>query len=130
MLPTPSLPAYGLDKNQNMGETLVLHRRASRPLDPEVEVQLERIADPCERERTRRVLVYGGDDVVTPGLRRILGLYPMFKLTHAKRARRCLFCTRHIAPLELHFVYGSSYVCQSGTCMDTAAKPQLRVLRE
>lgn len=100
-----------------MGDVIMFQPRAPKSLDIEVKAQLERMTDAMEREARRRALVYGEDNA-SPELERVLRLYPMFRLTHAKRGRRCLYCDHRIAPLELHFVHTGSFVCQSGTCMD------------
>lgn len=101
-----------------MGDVIMFRPRVSKPkLNPEAQVILRRMHTGMGREATRRATVYGSGDV-TPGLLRVLALYPMFRLTHAKRARRCLYCGHRIEPLELHFVHAGAYVCQSGACMD------------
>lgn len=88
--------------------------------DAETQELVRRLSAGTNREAQRRVQIYGAGDV-TSELLRILGLYPMFRLSHAKKARRCLYCNHRIAPLELHFVHCGSYIRQSGTCMDTAS---------
>ena len=105
-----------------MGDVIMFRPRAPQQLDPELERLLKRTGDAIERESARRLRVYGRDDVVSPELQRVLAMYPMFRLTHASRPRRCLFCDRRIAPLELHFVSEGSYICQSGTCMPGSDK--------
>ena len=71
----------------------------------------------ADRKAVRRVKVYGRWNV-TADLLRILALYPEFRLTHSKKARRCVGCEARIAPSELHFVHRGSYPCQRGTCLD------------
>jgi hypothetical protein len=100
-----------------MGEVVMFRPRKSLPSDSELNATLDQIVDVMDRERQRRDVVYGVEEA-SPDLQRILGLYPMFRLTHVQRARRCCFCGHRIAPLELHFVRSGSYVCQSGTCME------------
>lgn len=74
----------------------------------------------ADREAARRMRVYGCWNV-TADLLRILALYPEFRLTHAKQARRCIGCGASIAPRTLHFVKDGSYLCQRGTCLDRGA---------
>jgi hypothetical protein len=102
-----------------MGDVIMFRPRAPKELDAETEALLQEFSDLYEREARRRFLVYGEGD--SPELERILALYPMFRLTHAKRARRCVYCDSRIAPMELHFVLTGSYICQSGTCTQAAA---------
>lgn len=71
----------------------------------------------ADREAERRTKIYGCWNV-TADLLRILALYPELRLTHAKKARRCVGCGAHIAPSELHLVKDGSYLCQRGTCLD------------
>ena len=71
----------------------------------------------ADREAVRRMKIYGCWNV-TADLLRILALYPEFRLTHAKKARRCIGCGASIAPGALHFVTDGSYLCQRGTCLD------------
>lgn len=68
----------------------------------------------ADREAVRRMKVYGCWNV-TADLLRILALYPEFRLTHAKKARRCIGCGAAIQPGALHFVHAGSYLCQRGT---------------
>jgi hypothetical protein len=99
-----------------MGDVIMFRSRASQPLDADVEAVVGKMKDAMQRERRRRELVYGGEET-THELERIIGLYPMFQLTHATVMRRCLFCEHPIAPMELHFATEGGYVCQSGLCM-------------
>lgn len=101
-----------------MGDVIMFRSRASRRLGSETVKVLKQIAGKMAREAQRRVLVYAAGKT-SPELLRILALYPMFRLTHANRVRSCFFCGHRIAPLELHFVSEATYICQSGTCMDS-----------
>ncbi len=85
--------------------------------NPELRKFWDQINAKVDREAQRRVRVYATEPI-TADLVRILALYPMFRLTHAKKARRCFFCRARIEPGALHFVQDGSYICQSGTCMD------------
>lgn len=99
-----------------MGDVIMFRPpRAPQQLDAEVDAQVKHLVNAMKRESVRRSLIYGRDDF--PGLQRVLNMYPMFRLTHANRPHRCLFCDHRIAPFELHFVMDGSHVCQSGTCM-------------
>jgi hypothetical protein len=103
-----------------MGDVVMFRPRKAWKLDPEREALLDRQLDSMDREARRRAVVYGDGDGA-PEWQRVLSLYPMFRLTHAKRARRCLHCDHRIAPLELHFVNSGAYICQLG-CMDRPTK--------
>jgi hypothetical protein len=98
-----------------MGDVIKFRARLSVQLDPEVQWLVKSTFRGTEREAMRRRVVYGAD--APAEIERLIGLYPMFRLTHAKRSRRCLYCNRKIEPLELHHVHDGSHVCQSGTCM-------------
>jgi hypothetical protein len=104
-----------------MGDVVIFQPRGSKAaLDPQTQKFVDQTCNAMQREAQRRASVYVGDDV-TPELLRIVRMYPTFRLTHARRARRCLFCGHRIAPLELHFVHSGSYICQSGTCTKSDA---------
>jgi hypothetical protein len=102
-----------------MGDVVMFQRPPPRGPGPEVLAAMEAHCASMDRELRRRVLVYGASVTVDGWEQwaRVIGLYPMFRLTHARRGRRCLHCDHRIAPLELHFVKDGSYVCQSG-CME------------
>ena len=72
----------------------------------------------ADREAVRRMRIYGCWNV-SADLLRILALYPEFRLTHVKKARRCIGCAATIEPGALHFVKDGSYLCQRGTCLDS-----------
>jgi hypothetical protein len=74
-----------------------------------------------DREAAKRLALYAVEIPPSAELLRVLAMYPMFRLTHAKRARHCGWCDYRIKPFELHFVKDGMYVCQSG-CMDRAPK--------
>lgn len=99
-----------------MGDVIRFRPRKSSGLDPETRAMVRSILSAMDREAKRRIRMYG-DSVETADALRVLSLYPMFRLTHSKRIRRCTICEHRIQPLELHFVKDGGYVCQSGTCM-------------
>lgn len=99
------------------------------PLDPstssrDVAAMFDHTAA-ADREAVRRMKVYGCWNV-SADLLRILALYPEFRLTHAKKARRCICCGARIAPGALHFVKDGSYLCQRGTCLGELRPPANR----
>lgn len=101
-----------------MGDVIMFR---PREVHSEAKALLESIADDMEKEAGRRQLIYGTDDP-SPDLLRVLWLYPMLRLIHTKKARRCIYCEHRIAPLELHFVHDGAHICQSGICMDAGPK--------
>jgi hypothetical protein len=97
-----------------MGDVLRFRPRGSRP---EIMKAVDSLCKSMDREAERRLAIYG-EMTPSAALLHVFALYPMFRLTHAKKARSCCFCGRRIEPYELHFVKERSYLCQSGTCMD------------
>ena len=98
-----------------MGDVIYFPPRGPS-LDPEFEKLMARARAAQDREAQRRVRVYATKPI-TAQLLHVLALYPMFRLTHAKKARQCFWCRARIQPGELHFVEDGAYICQSGTCM-------------
>ena len=99
-----------------MGDVIKFRPRRAA-LDPEVMKIASAFLKAQDREATRRLARYGNLES-SAELLRIFALYPMFRLTHANRARHCLYCDHRIEPFELHFVKDGSFVCQSGICID------------
>ena len=89
--------------------------------------------DAIAKERHRRLERYGeligavtGEPMRLPD--RLLGLLPLFRMTHSQRARKCLECGESIPPYEIHFVMDGSYVCQRD-CMRGPEPPHLQLIR-
>lgn len=100
-----------------MGDVIHFPQPQPAELHPLARRAIERMLHAEDREARRRVCVYAAGKV-TASLLRILALYPWMRLTHAKRARRCVECGALIQPGELHFVFQGSYMCQSGMCVN------------
>lgn len=88
--------------------------------------------DAITKERHRRLERYGelidaatGKTMQLPD--RLLGLLPLFRMTHSQRARKCFECGERIPRYEIHFVLDGDYVCQRN-CMDKRP-PQLQLIR-
>lgn len=99
-----------------MGKVVALRLRDPSMSSRNIAAMFDRTAA-ADREAVRRMQVYGCWNV-SADLLRILALYPEFRLTHVKKARRCVGCGARIEPGALHFVHDGSYLCQRGTCLD------------
>ena len=95
-----------------MGKIIALGPLGPSMSSRDIAAMMDRAAA-ADREAVRQMKVYGCWNV-TADLLRILALYPEFRLTHAKKARRCVGSGASIPPGALHFVHAGSYLCVAG----------------
>jgi hypothetical protein len=86
---------------------------------------VQAVMDCVAVERARRERVYSAE--LSKALH-LLDSNPMARLTHTRRAHRCVQCERRIHALELHYVFDGLRLCQDTTCSrGRPTRPTLRL---